>query len=743
MLLFSVALGFVPAFGGPGYEVALLYGIVLPSVITISAGFDLSRRALAPFDLLGRGVAVGFVFFAQSFVVTMLHGLRQGFCDPWSGFEVVLLGPGVGSLLAGVWAAATAELGKLVRAGRRRSLALVAIALSAPLACIAFSVGRFYSSPMIFAYDPFVGYFSGSIYDTVLDYDRLFTYRFGTAGTLLASVVLAFHLDRDDSGRLRFRWRGRLGTAAIGLAGLALSVGMTVKGSSYSHFHTRSTIEEALGARLEGDRCTVVYDRSLKLSDIRLFLGECEAHVVENEAWWGARGPEKITAFVFADESQKGRLMGALGTNIAKPWRAEVYVESSGFPHRVIGHELMHVIASSNGRGPFRVAGSIGGLLPNPGLIEGVAVASSPKDEDLSPIEWARVMKDLGILPPMSRLFGLNFIGENSTMAYTVTGAFVGFVHAEYGADAVRAWYGGATLEAATGSSMAALEADFHAALDGLTLPAAAQIQGKAKFDRPGFFARKCPRFVDGCRERAASLLSAGDFQGALGALAEARRFEPDNPNLRLDQAEAELAHRDDVTPMTALANDAAVPRFARDKALEALADHALATGEEGAAPIYRELIERTIDEGKLRTLYVKLAGATDPALRRPLVLLLVGENGKKPDRTLSFALLGVLDRERPGDGLVPYLFGRYLWDSGDNRAAIAEMDRALSRKIEVPRVRVEALRLQMLAAAADLDCVAATRALAAYQAEPTVPVPKVQTAQRLVRRCSIAEKFR
>ena len=45
------------------------------------------------------------------------------------------------------------------------------------------------------------------------------------------------------------------------------------------------------------------------------------------------------------------------------------------YPHPVIGHELAHVLAGSFGEGPFRVAGAAGGLVPNPGLIEGVAVA--------------------------------------------------------------------------------------------------------------------------------------------------------------------------------------------------------------------------------------------------------------------------------------------------------------------------------------------------------------------------------
>ncbi len=58
--------------------------------------------------------------------------------------------------------------------------------------------------------------------------------------------------------------------------------------------------------------------------------------------------------------------MGAADTFIAKPWRREVYVQAGGYPHPVLGHEVMHVIAGAFARGPFRIAGGAGGLLPDP-----------------------------------------------------------------------------------------------------------------------------------------------------------------------------------------------------------------------------------------------------------------------------------------------------------------------------------------------------------------------------------------
>ena len=332
---------------------------------------------------------------------------------------------------------------------RRRALA-VALALAAPLLSIAIGLSRFYSSPMIYAYDPFVGYFSGTLYDTVID----------TSGLLSVSRCVARDRCSQGSwrrstsrttpmGASRFRRSAGQGLLLVfGGAALFASGASIVEGNKLHHWSTASSITADLGGFEAGDRCDVVYPRAMGAEAARRLLGECEAHVAAGEAWFGTAGPPKITAYVFDSPAQKAPLMGAAETNIAKPWRHEVYVQASGYPHPVIGHEIMHVLASSVGHGPLRIAGSLGGVLPNPGLIEGVAVAAAPPNGELTPREWAKAMKDLGLLPPLKRLFGLGFLGENASTAYTVSGAFVGFVHARFGSAAVNAWYGGAPLDA-------------------------------------------------------------------------------------------------------------------------------------------------------------------------------------------------------------------------------------------------------------------------------------------------------
>jgi hypothetical protein len=738
-LVLGVGLGFVPALGGPGYEIALAAGLVLPSVVAVASAAEIDRHHLEPFDAFCRGVANGAMAFALLVVATLAHGLRVGFCDPWQGLEFLALGPGVGMCLAGPWGAVAAEVSRRVKRPWLHGLARTLLALGAPLACILVGLWRFYSSPMIFAFDPFVGFFSGALYDTVLDTSRLRTYRLGSALTIVSGFILSLHLAHDKRGHLVYQSIKRPGLLLVGVLAAAGSIAHTLVGSELGHWHTKSSIAERLGAAVEGDRCTVVYPRGMRLEDAQRFARECEAHVVANEAYLGVSGPPKITAFLFDTASQKEELMGASGTNIAKPWRAEIYVQRSDYPHRVLGHELAHVVAGSMGRGPFKVAGSVGGLLPNPGLIEGVAVATAPKDEELSPMEWAKAMKDLGLLPPLERLFALGFFGENSSTAYTVSGAFVGWIHDRYGAATIQKWYGGGDLPALAGKSWAELEKDWYADLDKNVLDEPAKELARSKFDKPGFFSRKCPRLVDGCRERASTLSSAGDTSGALGELERARAYEPGNPSLRMDVADAYIDGNDPKKArdqLTAIATDASIPQTMRDRAIEKLGDLSLQAGDASAAEAsYRDALGRTLDEARARTLEVKIAAAKDEGLRPAVVALLLGVRGRGPDRTIAAELLGGLERERPADGLPPYLLGRYYADDGDWVGAADHFDRALGRKITVPRVRLELLRQRIIAACALGDASTAAKLLVDYTREPGARAPRIDFLSRLVAR--------
>jgi len=741
VVLAMSALGFIPLFGGPGYEISLGAGILLGFVVAICTALSvLPEGDAALIDVLSRGLAVGGALASAAWLTTLVHGARVGFCDVRTGTESFALGPGVGALLAGAWGVVA---GEVARRRKRRRLWAVMLAIVGPLGSILFSVGRFYTSPMIFAYDPFVGYFSGTLYDTLIDFSGLVSYRAGSAATLLFAVVLALHLVRDEGGGLRLRSIGRPGLAIVGGAAALASVLANVYGHKLGHWQTSATIADTLGGRTEGVRCSVVHPRSLRKDDVDRFARDCDAHVAVLERWFGAAGPPRITAFLFENSGQKGALMGAADTFIAKPWRREIYVQSAAYPHPVLGHELAHVIAGAFGQGPFKVAGKLGGLLPDPGIIEGVAVAAEPPEGDLLPQEWARAMKDLGLLPRLDHLFTLGFLGENAGVAYTVSGAFVGWIRERFGADAMRAWYGGKPLPEVTGSSWADLEARWHEDLGGRApLPPAARGVAKARFDRPAIFGRRCPHVVDACRARGDRLRGAGDHEGAVAAYDELLGLDPHDDGTRVAIARTRLhepgREAEGAAALALIADDPKVLRHVRDRAVEDLGDLALAEGRGAdAAARYADLLERTLDEDAKRTLEIKTQAARDDALRPGVVALLIGHGNRGPDRAMAMELLREVALSRDADGLAWYLLARQYLNGGQYDEADARLDRALAAPMGLLRVRIEAERLRMLSACAVGDGPRATRAFAQYAAHPEVSAARRGAARALVERCA------
>jgi hypothetical protein len=709
VLVLLSAVGFLPLFGGPGYEMCVASGVLLPATAAIAVALECSAsKDSSPLASVMRGVRTGGFLASLAYLTALLQGLRVGLCDLWGGTVLFVLTAGFGSVLGGLWGALVAEV---ARPRKRRRLACVLLGLAGPLGGILISLGRFYGSPMVFAYDPFFGYFSGTLYDTIVDVRaELWTYRAGSLATIAAAALVASVLTRTGRGALvpgALRGRsGALARMALGVAAAAASVGMCAKGPALGHWQTAASIADTLGGRASGPRCDVVYPDTLLRSQVALLVRDCEEELRADEERLGAHLDGRLTAFFFRDADQKRLLMGAADTQIAKPWRREVYVQVAGFPHPVLGHEIAHVVAGSFGRGPLRIAGALGGLLPNPGLIEGTAVAASPDDDELTDAQWGRAMLDLGILPRVRELFSLGFLGENAAKSYTVAGAFVSWVVDRWGAAALRAWYGGASIEAVTELSWGALEAEFREALRGLAMPPEASAYAKAKFARPSVWARRCPHAVDALVHRADRCRDEHQFARAASLYDQALARDAQAWHAIYERARLDLKYADEArgrSELERIAGEERAPRTWRDRAAEALADEDFVNGRDARAlDVYRALAARTLDEDAARTLEVKAFGASRPSARRPVLDLLIGEPGRPVDSWLAALSLGAWT-EQGADPLAAYLAGKNLVLHEEYSRARGWLDRAPPAEL-TPRVAREALRQQAVCACALAD---------------------------------------
>jgi tetratricopeptide (TPR) repeat protein len=733
-----IAYGFIPQFGGPGYESSLAAGLVLPATTALCVSSTLAGRRIAPLEAFGRGLSVGFGLAALGLVIVFGHGLRVGMCDAGWGVELYLLGPLPGALLAGVWGSLVGLAAGRVRAGFRRRTFWILGALFAPLCGIFLSLARFYTSPMVFAFDPFFGYFSGPLYDTVIDaFWTLATYRAGTALTLLALGCAAAFFD-DQLRFLGFRERAWL--FAVGFSAALGSAALIWNGASLGHFSTRASIEAALGQQLYGARCDVKYSSGISRRDALLFARDCDAELSADEAYFEIHGPARVTAFLFANEGEKGRLMGASSTYIAKPWRREIYVQASAYPHPVVGHELAHVLAGSFGQGPFRVSGPWGGWIPDPGRIEGVAVAASPNDnDDFTLDEWAKTLLDLQLLPALESVFRLGFLGQNSSTAYTVAGAFLHWFHDHYGAAALRRWYGGEAIESVSGKSFGALEAAWRADLARVTVAPALLDAARVRFDRPSLFGRHCPRIVDKLNGVANQKLGSGDTASARRLISELLRLDPHHTGAKFELAACEVKDGNEAAALAAYGALAASPELAkleRAGAREAQADVELRAGRlEEARRDYDAVTAIVADEDHLRTLDVKRSPKNE-IQRRAIVDLLVGDPVLGASFEVAAPRLADWANAEPENGLPRYLLGKNLFGRGRYAEAAEYLDEALAKELSLPRVAREAWRTRLTVACAVGDGAGKARALSVLRADPELSPARRATIERLALRC-------
>lgn len=671
-----LALSFVPMAGTLGYFSSLLLAppmSLLAAAIGVEGVRAIRSRIPAPQDgidalwrLAGEGLVELGWLLAMALLPLLLGMIWNVNCDPLGGFAYFVMGP-VCTVVIG-W---TAGVATTVLIGDRPRWQQLSAAFLPFLGSTLIGVHRLYFQPVVFAYDPFWGWFSGPIYDEGVAISSRFVLYRGYNLLAVAAVWLVLQAGTDHALKLSLRRmlsdgprRARSFVAAI-LIIACVAIGATA--DRWGFTATTESISKVLSATRETEHFVIHYvPTSITAREIDMVAAEHEFAWARLEQRLGRAPDRKVQSFIFTNGSQRGTLIGANKVEVSPPWRQQMYLSHRPWPHDVMHHELAHAFLGDFGDGLLGLP--IAGFRFNGALIEGVPTALAPRPLDnLGLHEQAAILDRLDKRPRLLTIMGAGFWGAAASRAYTAAGSFVLWLAETRGWPSVAELYGNAgDFEATYGSSLAELEHEWLAFLRALPLREQDVEAQAQRFQRPSVFRRPCAHKAAELLRQSARAQLHGRRDQALALQRSLCAIEPDEPShvLRLASMYAsfgeleaaselldELATRDNLTASI----EAVIAEQRGDTAL-------LAGQLNVAAEHYQAALQRGLIEARRRQLQIKLIASQDPALAPAIAAYFDPFGG--PDNSQAAAILDVWTAskiaELPGhQALGNYLLGR------------------------------------------------------------------------------------
>ncbi len=685
--LLGVALAWVPLLSVHGVESALALGLLLPPWVAATAAVYVRRHwSKRGLDLMLRAMGAGLFLWAIPVALLALNSLRVRQCTPGEGLAFMVLGPAVGCALAGC-------VGAWVAGAARNPRVAPWLAAAVPVAASVLGLWAFYATPTVYVFGAFAGYFPGAIYDDLVQIPtRYLTYRASILLLIVAASLLFDALWDPASGSLDFRARvrSRLGAVIASVGMLGVVAASYWHGDDLGHWISESHLIERLGKTERGRSCIVHMPRETRPEEARRLVEDCDFHVERTRQLAGIESQDRITAHFFRHGDEKKDLIGVGRTLIAKPWRSEVFLQMAAWPHPVLGHEIVHAVLADIGRPPFAVAATSGGLIPNPGLVEGSAVALAwDVRDDLDPDQWSRIMLDRGELPSAKALMSVRFTGLPARRAYMAAGSLVRFFMASQGMEAFRQAYRNGGIE-----GLDRLEAQWRTYLEEVPVTPTERGIAEVALAQPSIFSAVCPHALAELRSDLWADAAARDDARMIETCRSILEIEQARPQARaaLVGALARSGKRDEaLRELDVLRSSESTPQPLVADALEAYADASWTVGRfEEAAALYDELLAMPRTDAEARQSEVKrLALAAGPP-QRELVFQMLVDGASGP---VAVHLAQELAELR-GDGLGPYLEARQLLAGNRFALALPLMEEARRRGLPTKRLDHELTRM-------------------------------------------------
>lgn len=489
-ILAGITCCFVPVLQAVEYPLSLLLSLFSSVVFAVAGAVSEPGRGLA--SGMGRlAVLVVASVLAAVMPVAVASGMSGAVCEPAYGLLFILLGP-----ICSGWMGAT--IGLVARLLIRRPLWASVAAVVAVAASLLVPLAEFYWTPAVRFYGTFFGLYHGAVYDEAVFVEL--PYLWLRLWNLCGAAALLLLL----TGRNWRRWVG----AALAVCWVVL----LISAGHLGFVSGRAPLEKALTETTTTPGFIIHSSARERTVALVPHLAEDLAFRADQiaEAFSLPERSDPIHVYLYDSAAQKGKLMGAGRTSIAKPWLGELHIHTHQVGDSLIAHELTHVMLATHADSLLGVPATWA-VIPRPGIIEGAAVAVERGGHLLTVHQWTRAMRDVEKMPDMEAILeGLGFWRQSGSLAYTACGSFVRFLLDTYGPGSFVKLYGGATFQEAYGQPTADLLTQWNVYLDSVNVTEGDLELARFVFSRKAVFDRRCPYAGARCLVRGAQKALVG-----------------------------------------------------------------------------------------------------------------------------------------------------------------------------------------------------------------------------------------
>ncbi len=700
---FSAVLAFIPLFNVLGYE----FCAAISALVSATAGpvaIGVARRRPAVFSSgtrpgsVAAGLCVRAIFhnlatLIAPLAIILLNALRVTNCNLAIGFLFYLLLPTATAMVCSIW-------GTAIGLGVRWRFAGGAVYALVWLAVAVYNVWEFWGGPQMDSFNQIVGWLSGPIFEEVIEPGSALVWSriFGLVWALvLLSLVTAFfdpNLNRSRPG-VFFRYR-RVVYFFISI--LLVGLGLKLSDTRLGFGRSLSAVKAVLSDVELTPHFAIHHPPGMTDQETRLLAEDHEFRFRQIASVFGQPDLPRIDSYVFPSASSKRKLTGAGRTQYAKPWQVAMFLNAEPFPHPVLKHELVHVMAGEFGSWPFR-ASARAFFWQNVGLIEGLAVAVDWPSEKYDPHTWSAALIKTKLAPDINSLFDpIGFWTEASRRSYTLAGSFVRYLLDHYEFTMFKQAYGAGCLDEIYGKPARRLIGEWLKFLDERELAPAIVEVARLRFERPSVFSRKCAHEISALRSTIAVEFGRKNYPQAKSAIEKMLVHLPGDPTGLQMMAEIHLRQKNYTAAigiLEKLAEREDLPRTRQIAVGGRLGDVLFEAGRGSeSSGHWKAVLDAHLSDDSDRLAAIKIAALDH------------GQAGKKVIGFLEAGKLdiaGMLDlREAaaldPGWGAAWYLIGRQLFNRGMFEKCLAYLERAGEHGLSHPALAAENMRLLVLA---------------------------------------------